>query len=68
MEVWVIHGYYIRRFGEDGHGEEGAFLFWAADFLRTALALMDGALEKSGIYVANLPHFEWWFLVKVDFA
>ena len=40
------------------------FLSWTADFLRTALALMDGALEKSGIYVAYLPKFECCFLVK----
>ena len=46
--------------------KRGLFLSWAAVFLRTALALMDGALGKNGIYVANLPKFEWWFLVKVE--
>ena len=53
--------------GMRGKEKRGHFLYWTADFLRTALALMDGPLEKSGIYVANLPKFEWWFLVKVDF-
>lgn len=54
--------------GRMGMEKRGHFLAWATDFLRTALALMEGALEKSGIYVAFLPKFELWFLVKVDFA
>ena len=41
--------------------KRGHFLSWTAVFLRTALALMDGALGKSGIYVAYLPKFWWWF-------
>lgn len=48
--------------------KRGNFLSWTAVFLRTALALIEGALGKNGIYVAFLPNFEWWFLVKVDFA
>lgn len=46
--------------------KRGHFLSWTADFLGTALALMEGALGKSGIYVAFLPNFEWWFWVKVE--
>ena len=51
-----------------GMEKRGHFLSWTDDFLRTDLALMDGALGKNGIYVAFLPKFEWWFLGKVDFA
>ena len=54
--------------GRRGKEKRGHFFPWAADFLGTALALMDGALEKNGIYVAFLPNFGSWFLVKVDFA
>ena len=54
--------------GRMGKEKRGHFLSWTADFLRTDLALMDGAMGKNGIYVANLPKFEWWFLVKVDFG
>lgn len=50
--------------GRMGKEKRGHFLSWATDFLRTALALMDGALEKSGIYVDFLPNFECCFLVK----
>lgn len=46
--------------------KRGHFLSWTADFLGTALALMEGALGENGIYVAFLPNFEWWFLVKVE--
>ena len=58
----------MRRFGEGNMEKRGHFLCCAAVFLRTALALMEGALGENGIYVAFLPNFEWWFLVKVDFA
>lgn len=58
----------FRVLGRRGKEKRGHFLSWAAVFLRTALAFMDGPGEKSGIYVAFLPNFEWWFLVKVDFA
>ena len=54
--------------GRMGMEKRGLFLYWTAVFLRTALALMEGALGENGIYVAFLPKFEWWFLVKVDFA
>lgn len=58
----------FRVLGRRGMEKRGHFLYWTAVFLRATLALMEGALEKNGIYVANLPKFEWWFLVKVDFA
>lgn len=51
-----------------GMEKRGHFLSWTDDFLRTDLALMEGRMGNNGIYVANLPKFEWWFLVKVDFA
>ena len=47
--------------GRMGMEKRGHFLSWTADFLGTTLALMDGALGKSGIYVAYLPNFGWWF-------
>ena len=54
--------------GRIGKEKRGHFLSWADDFLGTTLALMEGRMGKNGIYVAFLPNFEWWFLVKVDFA
>lgn len=54
--------------GRRGMEKRGLFLSWAAVFLRTTLALMEGRMGNNGIYVAFLPNFEWWFLVKVDFA
>lgn len=48
--------------GRRGKEKRGNFLYWAAVFLRTALALMDVALGENGIYVAFLPNFELWFL------
>lgn len=56
----------FRVLGRRGKEKRGLFLYWTAVFLRTALALMDGPLGKSGIYVANLPKFECCFLVKVE--
>ena len=58
----------FRVLGRMGMEKRGHFLSWAADFLRTALALMEGRMENNGFYVAFLPNFEWWFLVKVDFG
>lgn len=52
----------VRR----GKEKRGHFLSWADDFLRTALALIEGRMGNNGIYVAFLPNFEWWFLVKVE--